>query len=316
MNNEALIAVSQLTRYFGDQCAVSGISFTVQRGEVLGFLGPNGAGKTTTMQMICGVLAASSGEVSIAGYDILDAPKQAKAHIGFLPEQPPLYTDLTVDEYLLYCGRLRRIPKSKLAGTLANSKQRCGLEAVGKRLIGNLSRGYQQRVGIAQAIIHSPAVVILDEPTAGLDPIQIREIRQLIGELGEDHSVILSTHILPEVQGTCDRVLIIDEGRLVLDEHVSALQRDKHHNSLSVALENPPVPEVLEAIDGVDRVDCVDKHRFRISYSVLKNTPVVLSEKAAASGWGLYEMIPESDILEEIFVHLIRGEGQVESDAS
>lgn len=218
MVRETLITVDQVTRHFGKHCAVADISFTVERGEVLGFLGPNGAGKSTTMHMICGVLATSSGSISIAGYDIVETPIQAKQYIGYLPEQPPLYIDQTVDEYLDYCARLRRVPKQNLAAAISNIKQRCGLEQVGNRLIGNLSKGYQQRTGIAQAIIHSPAVVVLDEPTAGLDPNQIVEIRELIRELGQDHSVILSTHILPEVQSVCDRVVIINQGKLVLDK--------------------------------------------------------------------------------------------------
>lgn len=212
MNTETLISVEGLSRYYDDYCAVHEISFDVSRGEVLGFLGPNGAGKSSTMKMICGVLAISDGAVTIAGNDVTNNPGEAKQHIGFLPETPPLYHDLSVDEYLLYCARLRRVANSENRNALDNCKERCGLRNSGKRLIGNLSKGYQQRVGIAQAIIHSPAVVILDEPTSGLDPNQIIEIRQLINELGHDHSVLLSTHILSEVQSTCNRVLIINKG--------------------------------------------------------------------------------------------------------
>ncbi|MBF8269303.1 MAG: Multidrug ABC transporter ATP-binding protein [Gammaproteobacteria bacterium] len=220
---ETLISVDRVTRRFGARCAVNAISFTVARGEVLGFLGPNGAGKSTTMNMLCGVMAMSSGSIRIAGHDIVDAPAQAKQYLGYLPEKPPLYPDLTVDEFLTYCARLRRVAKGHLAAAIADSKQRCGLGEVGQRLIGNLSKGYQQRVGIAQALIHKPAVVILDEPTAGLDPNQIVEIRNLIRELGRAQSVILSTHILPEVQGICDRVVILHAGDLVLDADIGAI---------------------------------------------------------------------------------------------
>ncbi|MCP4043744.1 MAG: ATP-binding cassette domain-containing protein, partial [Gammaproteobacteria bacterium] len=200
MKNEVLVSINQLERRFGDTLAVQGVSFEVKRGEVLGFLGPNGAGKSTTMQIIAGTLAPSGGQVLVNGVDILDRPRQAKRQIGFLPEQPPLYRELTVNEYLRYCGALHGLSGKDLTPAMDRVKERCGLQHEGERLIGNLSKGYQQRVGIAQAIIHAPAVVILDEPTVGLDPNQIREIRQLIRELGGDHSVILCTHILPEVQ--------------------------------------------------------------------------------------------------------------------
>ena len=217
MDNETLVTVDHVTRRFGRHRAVNDISFSVKRGEIIGFLGPNGAGKSTTMNMVCGVLASSSGNINIAGHDIVEAPAQAKQYIGYLPEKPPLYPDHTVDVYLDYCARLRGLAKPERASAITAIKQQCGLDQVGQRLIGNLSRGYQQRTGIAQAIIHSPAVVILDEPTAGLDPNQIVEIRTLIRELGPNHSVILSTHILSEVQGICDRVIILHNGNLVLD---------------------------------------------------------------------------------------------------
>ena len=308
MNGETLINVDNLSRHFGEQCAVNDISFTVQRGEVLGFLGPNGAGKTTTMQMICGILAATAGKVSIAGHDIVEHPKQAKTHIGFLPETPPLYTDLTVDEYLRYCAQLHHIDKANLSSALSNSKARCGLNNVGRRLIKNLSKGFQQRVGIAQAIIHSPAVVILDEPTSGLDPNQIVEIRQLISELADDHSVILSTHILPEVQGTCHRVLIIDKGKLIMDKPMSELHDNDEQQTFSAAFRHPPTIEELEGISGVKHVLQLDKTHFRICYKTTDDIPVILSEHAAKNAWGLYELVPETDSLENIFIQLTRGE--------
>ena len=315
MNSETLIEVEHLSRYYGDDCAVNDISFSVNRGEVLGFLGPNGAGKSTTMQIICGVLAASQGTVRIAGDDISDAPRSAKQHIGFLPETPPLYFDLTVDEYLRYCGRLHAISKSKLDDALNNTKQRCGLAESGKRLIANLSKGYQQRVGIAQAIIHSPDVVILDEPTSGLDPNQIVEIRQLICELSDDHSVLLSTHILPEVQSSCDRVLIINRGQLVLDENMQTLQNDSEQSCCHIALKNPPLPEELENITGVLAVNAVDKQRFKITYTSHMNTPEELVKSATANSWQLYELIPEHSSLEQVFMRLTRDEPGMSPEA-
>ena len=191
-----LIEVTNLSRQFGDHCSVDDVSFSLNKGEVLGFLGPNGAGKSTTMKMMCGNLTPTVGEIKIGGYDIIEQPKLAKAEIGYLPEIPPLYPELTVDEYLTYCAQLHGLRKTAIKKAVTVGKQKCGLADVGHRLITNLSKGYQQRIGIAQAILHNPSVIILDEPTVGLDPLQILEIRQLIRELGKEHGVILSTHCL------------------------------------------------------------------------------------------------------------------------
>ena len=220
MESPVLVKVTDLHRYYGDNPVVSGVSFEVRRGEVLGFLGPNGAGKTSTMQMVCGALAPHAGKVEIAGEDLLEAPLRAKRNIGYLPEVPPLYRELTVDEYLDYCAQLRRVPAAERPAAVDEAKRRCGLDAVGKRLSGQLSKGFQQRLGIAQAIVHEPSVLVLDEPTVGLDPVQIREIRALIVELKSERAVILSTHILPEVQAVCDRLQIMHRGELVLSERV------------------------------------------------------------------------------------------------
>ncbi len=221
--DNTLISINGLSKFYGQKHAIEDVSFTVHRGEILGLLGPNGAGKSTTMQIICGVIAANSGSVNIAGHDIIDAPKQAKQNIGFLPEQLPLYGDLTVDEYLFYSAKLRGIKKQSLNDQIISCKRRCGLENTGTRLIQNLSKGYKQRVGIAQAIIHMPPIIILDEPTSGLDPKQILEIRELMRELSKDHSIIISTHILSEVEAICDRVLVINEGNIVLDQYLKEL---------------------------------------------------------------------------------------------
>jgi len=221
--DNTLISINGLSKFYGQKHAIKDVSFAVNRGEILGLLGPNGAGKSTTMQIICGVIAANSGSVNIAGHDIIDAPKQAKQNIGFLPEQLPLYGDLTVDEYLFYSAKLRGIKKQSLNDQIISCKKRCGLENTGTRLIQNLSKGYKQRVGIAQAIIHMPPIIILDEPTSGLDPKQILEIRELMRELSKDHSIIISTHILSEVEAICDRVLVINEGNIVLDQYLKEL---------------------------------------------------------------------------------------------
>ena len=223
-----LVEAKQLYRYYGHHCAVQNVSFSLKKGQVLGFLGANGAGKTTTMSMLCGNLAPSSGEIVINGVDLLDNPVAAKQHIGYLPDQPPLYKELTVTEFLHYCAQLHRVPKTEINQAVTIAQNRCGLNEVTQRLIGNLSKGYQQRVGIAQAILHNPPVIVLDEPTVGLDPIQIKEIRSLIKELGVNHAIILSTHILSEVQETCTDVQIIHQGRLVLSQSIAELALDKH----------------------------------------------------------------------------------------
>ncbi len=314
MDKEILISAEHISRYYGDNCAINDISFAVHQGEVLGLLGPNGAGKSTTMQIICGILSASAGKITVAGHDIFDSPKASKRHIGFLPEQPPLYQDLNVDEYLYYAARLRGIRKTELKKAVVQSKQRCGLEETGKRLIKNLSKGFKQRVGIAQAIIHSPAIVILDEPTSGLDPNQILEIRELISELGNDHSVILSTHILTEAQSVCDRILIINQGKIVLNESLEKLQQDNQRTLLKISLRQPPSMEILGKIEGVINIEKIDSHHFKFYCEPGINTINRITKLAVESEWELYEMIPEQNCLEEIFVQLTRGENKLASN--
>ena len=217
---ETTLSARNLTRRFGNLVVVHDVSLELKRGEVLGLLGHNGAGKTTTLQMLTGCLLPSDAEqygcgIDICGISLLHHPAQAKAHIGYLPETPPLYRELNVDDYLTFAARLRGMKSDAVAEALVQAKQHCGLVDVGKKIIGTLSKGYQQRVGIAQAIIHSPAVIVLDEPTVGLDPMQIRDVRKLIRELGDNHSVILSTHLLAEVEHVCDRVEIMQQGKLI-----------------------------------------------------------------------------------------------------
>ncbi|HEY5603842.1 MAG TPA: ABC transporter ATP-binding protein [Gammaproteobacteria bacterium] len=304
MQNDPFVQVKEVSRFYGTSCAVDHISFTVKQGEVLGFLGPNGAGKSTTMLMLTGNLAPSEGEISINGVDLLENPRQAKASLGFLPEQPPLYRDMTVDEYLRFCAQLHRIERGKINAAVDAVKQRCGLTEVGQRLIGNLSKGYQQRAGIAQAIIHSPAVVILDEPTVGLDPIQIREIRQLIRELGGEHSVILSSHILPEIQATCDRVQIIHEGKLVLSDTIAGLNHYMHESCVMIMLQQPPPLSELEKFPGVTAVEALDERRFKLYHEPGQSPAESLAEMAVQNRWRLTELTPEKRSLEQIFVDI------------
>ena len=303
MDAKILISVEQLYRYYGHHLAVDAINFELAQGEVLGFLGPNGAGKSTTMQMISGNLAPTAGRIRINDIDLLDAPKRAKAEIGYLPEQPPVYRDLTVDEYLYYCAKLHRVSKGRRSQAVSRAKARCGLAEVSKRLIGNLSKGFQQRVGIAQAILHSPAVVILDEPTVGLDPNQIRDIRALIRELGESHGIILSTHILPEVQATCSRVQIIHQGRLVFSESMRDLEQRLTSHVLLLETRERLDDEELEKLTGIDQVERLGDTRARLHFK--DNNPAdAVAACVAGQGWGLIELSLDRQTLEQVFVDL------------
>ena len=304
MNDEVLVEVEDLSRSYGAILAVKHINFSIRRGQVLGFLGPNGAGKTTTMQILSGNLAPSTGRVRIAGHDLLEDPRGAKQAIGYLPEQPPVYRELTVDEYLDYCAGLNRIARSQRRAAREIAKKKCGLSDVGRRLIGNLSKGYQQRVGLAQAIIHLPPVIILDEPTVGLDPIQIREIRHLVRELGKEHGVILSTHILPEVQATCDQVQIINKGELVLNDSIEGLSRHMQSSALSVGLRNTPDLDLIQGIGGVKSVQDQGDGRLHVFYDPAIDPTEALVELAVQKRWGLYELQPQRASLEDIFVHI------------
>jgi len=299
-----LIQVDQLFRYYGDHCAVNNVTFTLKKGEILGFLGPNGAGKSSTMQMICGNLSPTAGQVRINGIDILDHPREAKRELGYLPEIPPVYRELTVDEYLEYCARLHGIPKSKRQVAIAVAKDRCGLGDVGSRLIGNLSKGYQQRVGIAQAIVHMPAVIILDEPTVGLDPLQIREIRELIRELGKEHGLILSTHILPEVQESCTWVQIIHRGSLVLNDSIEGLEQQMRASSLLLSLREQPVLSKFHEIPGVHHVEALPEGQWRVFHDRETVPSEAIAELVVSSGWGLREMTPERRSMEQIFIDI------------
>lgn len=301
-----LIEAEHLTRYYGKHCAVNDVSFTLAKGEVLGFLGSNGSGKTTTMQMLCGNLAPSAGQIKINGFDLLDQPKAAKLNLGYLPDTPPLYKELTVQEFLLYCARLHGIAKGSVADAIKQTQERCGLTDVADRLIANLSKGFQQRVGIAQAILHNPEVIVLDEPTVGLDPIQIREIRTLIRELGQDHGVILSTHILTEVQESCTHVQIIDQGQLILNETIAGLNRQMNTGTLQVATRLTPDINSLLTIPGVSSIENITENRIKIYHSVTANPAEQIAERIITAGWGLQELTPVKRSIEDIFISLTK----------
>ena len=313
MNPIITVEANQLTRIYGGRKAVNNVSFSLNKGEVLGFLGPNGAGKSTTMKMLTGNLAPSEGTVKICGIDMMENPKEAKALIGYLPETPPLYKELTVDEFLTIAARLHRVSGKNIKNAVQKAKERCGLTEMSKRLIENLSKGYQQRVGIAQAIIHNPMVVILDEPTVGLDPIQIRDIRALIKELGNDHSVILSTHILPEVEMVCDHVQIIHKGELVFNGAIEMLKQQRQGNKLLIGLHQPPADLNTLKIDGITQVESLENGLIRLHHLADESPAEAFVRAAVQNNWGLHQINPDQTSLEEVFVSLTYQEQAVQA---
>jgi len=288
MSNLTLEAI-ELTRLFGGREAVKNVSFQLEKGEVLGFLGPNGAGKSTTMRMLTGNLAPSIGTVKICGIDMIENPKEAKALIGYLPEMRPIYKELTVDEFLTTAARLHKVPSKQIKKAVEIAKQKCGLSHMSKRLIENLSNGYQQRVAIAQAIIHNPLVVILDEPTVGLDPIQIREIRSLIREIGQKHSVILSTHI---------------QGNLVFHGSIDELKQHRQGNKLMVGFAKAPTVSALKDIEGVIKVEKAEDRMYRIHFKNKQSPADAIVRLSVKNRWGLYQIAPDQTSLEDVFVQL------------
>ena len=307
-------------RRFGNRQIIHNVSLEIRRGEVLGLLGHNGAGKTTTLQMLTGCLLPDSTEknessIKICGIDLLRHPTLAKAHIGYLPETPPLYRELSVNDYLTFAARLRGMKAATVAEALTQTKQRCGLEAVGNKIIGTLSKGFQQRIGIAQAIIHRPALIVLDEPTVGLDPAQIRDIRTLIRELGNSSSVILSTHLLSEVESVCDRVEILQHGKLIYSDTSEHMQRHGNVSGFIISLRNPPAPSELENIDGISSVEQLSATQFRVLHAPDKNPGSTLLRLAAQHDWQLEQLTPLQATLEEVFVR-ITGEETASAEKS
>ncbi|TAJ77891.1 MAG: ABC transporter ATP-binding protein [Gallionellaceae bacterium] len=298
------LSARNLSRRYGQRDTIQNVSLELKRGEVLGLLGHNGAGKSTTLQMLAGVLAPHSGEIEICGIDLLRQPGRAKARLGYLPETPPLYREMRVDDYLIFAAQLHRVPKSRLPDALDETRQRCGLQESGKKIIGTLSKGYQQRVGIAQAIIHRPQLIVLDEPTVGLDPAQIRDIRTLIRELGDAYSVILSTHLLSEVENICDRVEIMQKGRLIYGDSSARMQQYGHQPGFIVTLLAPPELGALEDIAGVEQVEALSATRFRILHAIDANTSAVLLAFAAERGWQAQQLTPLKGSLEDVYARI------------
>jgi ABC-2 type transport system ATP-binding protein len=315
-----MITVKGLTKKYARTVAVDHISFEVEKGQIVGFLGPNGAGKTTTMRILTCFLPPSDGSASVAGFDVLEQPMEVKKRIGYLPETPPVYPEMEVHEYLTFVGKLKGMSGKTLAARVREVSERCAVADVSGKLIGKLSKGYRQRVGLAQAIIHNPDVLILDEPTAGLDPKQINETRDLIRSLAGDHTIILSTHILPEVEQTCERVIIINKGKLVATDTVQNLQaRARGVESVVVevegrdtVLDSSTVQHRLETVSGVSRVVLKEKIQQRSIFEVesLKDRFIRgdLARAVVESGWNLNELRPAAMSLEEIFLQLTGAE--------
>ena len=302
-----MIQAENLTKYYGDVRALDGVSFHVEQGEIVGLLGPNGAGKTTAMKILTCFMPPSSGAARVAGHDIFDEPLEVKRSVGYLPEEPPLYTELTVDEYLSYAGRLKGLAGSELRQAKARAMEKCGIEHVARRLIGNLSKGYRQRVGLAQALLHNPPVLILDEPTVGLDPVQIIEIRNLIKDLARDHTVILSTHIMQEVEAICGRVIIINEGRIVAVDTADNLRQQVGKGRrilLKVRRPGPDLVNKLMALDGVLDVEALDGGEYRIESRRDQDLREDVARVAVESGAGLLELTGVAVSLEEVFLRL------------
>jgi ABC-2 type transport system ATP-binding protein len=305
-----MIEIKNLTKRFGEITAINDLTFSVKKGEVLGFLGPNGAGKTTTMRILTCFMPATSGTATISGFDIFDHPGEVKKRIGYLPENPPLYNDMTIIEYLRFVAEIKGIERRKIRPALVRALERCSLGDVASRLIGNLSRGYKQRVGLAQAIIHNPDFLILDEPTVGLDPKQIIEMRRLIKDLAGEQTIILSTHILPEVTAACNRVIIINEGRIVAvdsPEGLSTKIRRSDKIGIRLSASPPDLHDKLEAIEGVLNVireETGDGHYYIIEGSLDHDIRSELARCAVLNNWGLLEMKRHSMSLEDIFLKL------------
>ncbi len=310
-----MVEVKNLTKYYGNFLAIENVSFEVKKGEIVGFLGPNGAGKTTTMRIITGFLPPSSGTAAVAGYDLVDKSRQARAHIGYLPETVPLYTDMTVEGYLSFMGTIRGMSPKRIKARIADVIDSCRLGDYRKSDIGKLSKGFRQRVGIAQAVLHEPDVLILDEPTIGIDPIQVVETRALIKDLAGTHTVILSTHILPEVSMLCSRVLIINEGLIVAEDTPKELaNRLQGVERLEVEVQGPrtEVMEVLGKIRGVLEVTCSpngsDQNVYKIQARRGLDLRPTVSRAVISNGWSLLNLQLVSMSLEEIFLKLTTSE--------
>ncbi len=318
-----MIEVQHLTKQYGPFTAVQDVSFKAERGEILGFLGPNGAGKTTTMRVLTGYMPPTDGKAIVAGYDVIEQPIEAKRRTGYLPETPPLYPDMTVRDYLMFCARIKGVPRADRTNRVKTTMDRTRIADVATRQCAKLSKGYRQRVGLAQALLHNPDVLILDEPTAGLDPKQIIETRRLIKELGGEHTVILSTHILPEVSQTCQRVVIINKGRVVaVDTPENLTSRLQGAGSLYIEVDSlgADAQSALASVAGVTGVTVSEKRGAATAYEVAmapdRDVRRELASTVVGRGWGLLELRPMRMSLEEIFLSLTTEETESPAPAT
>jgi ABC-2 type transport system ATP-binding protein len=302
-----MIDVQNLSKSYGDRQAIQGLNFSVRKGEVVGFLGPNGAGKSTTMKIVTGYMAPTSGQVKVAGFDIFENPIEVKRRIGYLPETPPVYQDMYVGDFLTFVANLKGVDPARVKALVDRALEKTGLENVRKRLIGNLSKGYKQRVGLAQALVSDPEILILDEPTVGLDPKQVAEMRQLISQLKGQHTIVLSTHILPEVQASCEKVIIINRGVIVAEDSLEGLSRRMsgggHIVKLKVRRNQDALVRGLAKVKGVHKA--VNSGNF-IEIETDGNDETVEQSAALAvqQGAGLLELKVQSIALEDIFIKL------------
>lgn len=302
-----MIEVDSLTKFYGPRPAIKNLSFQIQAGEVVGFLGPNGAGKTTTMNILSCIMPASSGKVRICGFDIFEQSMEIRKIIGYLPETPPLYPDMVVSDYLRFAAGIRRLPSRKISSAIDHVVEKCALKEARHRIVGKLSKGFQQRVGIAQALIHNPDIIILDEPTVGLDPIQIIEIRKLIKELASSHTVILSSHILPEITEICKKVIIISEGEIAAVDSLEGLNaklRRGDQLQLTVRNAHENIPEKLKSLPQVLSVQAEDHFRFFIECELNSQLQDQIARIALNESWGIVELKPVPMTLEDIFLKL------------
>ena len=318
-----MIEVQNLTKRYGPTLAVSDVSFTVQKGEILGFLGPNGAGKTTTMRVITGFLPPTEGTVRVAGFDVIDEPLEAKRRTGYLPEAPPVYPDMRVDEYLAFVARIKGLSRREIRPRLDEVTEKCALGDARRRQIGKLSKGYRQRVGLAQALIHNPEVLVLDEPTAGLDPKQIIETRELIKNLAGQHTVILSTHILPEAAKTCQRVVVINEGKVVAVGAPEELTRRLlGYGTVLLTVEGPAaeILDRLQRVSGVNWVEPRESSDQRVTYEIHsekgQDVRPELARAVVESQWKLLELKASGLSLEDIFLKLTTKDLSEEADSN
>lgn len=301
---DSILRIEGLSHRYSSSWAVRDINMEISQNGITGLLGSNGAGKSTTMNIICGVLNQTEGSVLVNGFDIRTQPERAKKQIGFLPQNPPLYTDLTIDEYLTYCAELRFIEQKKIKAAVAEVKERCGIAHFSNRLIHNLSGGYRQRVGIAQAIIHKPKLVVLDEPTNGLDPNQLIEVRKLIKEIALEHAVLLSSHILTEIHLLCKEIVMIEGGRIVFADSMDAFDNYVQPNSLIMKMENPPAVEELLKIAGVTRAEVLTDKETRIYFDGDEEITERLVAASLQHQWQLREISLEKSLLDDIFKQL------------